>query len=170
MATEMYGAQEVPWFLSPFPASYQLFGRYFCRRFCQVFGQLFLSSFCWILCQEFCRVFDRLLFRSKPKWLPLSFLLYLLSKRGQVRLYDFHTSPFIASLVHVVSQSKYNKNDKGSQFGLDPNNSRSKTRHKSQQKDLRKKVGQKVDMRPEKGRETMALTGLRRNGITRKAY
>ena len=60
----------------------------------------------------------------------------------------------------------------------------------SQQKDLRKKVAQKVDkklnikvdknlgnkvgrkvyMRPEKGRETMALTGLRRNGITRRAY
>ena len=110
-------------------------------------------------------------------WSPVSVMVYL---------------PFSAS--YWLFESKYNKNDKGSHFGLEPNNSRSKTRqnsrHKSQQKDLRKKVsqkvdkkldikvdkilgnkvGRKVDMRPEKGRETMALTGLRRNGITRRAY
>ena len=81
------------------------------------------------------------------------------------------------SLTCPRFESKYNKNDKGSHFGLDPNNSWSKTRqnsrHKSQQKDdknLSNKVGRKVDMRQEKGRETMALTGLRRNGITRRAY
>ena len=53
------------------------------------------------------------------------------------------------SLTCPRFESKYNNNDKGSHFGLDPNNSRSKSRqnsrHKSQQKDLRKKVGQKVD-------------------------
>ena len=71
------------------------------------------------------------------------------------------------SLTCPRFESKYNKNDKGSHFGLDSNNSWSKIRqnsqHKSQQKDLRKKVGnkvgRKVDMRPEKGRETMALMG-----------
>ena len=46
------------------------------------------------------------------------------------------------SLTCPRSESKYNKNDKGSHFGLDLNNSRSKTqqnsRHKSQQKDDKK--------------------------------
>ena len=43
--------------------------------------------------------------QAKMAALSLSFLLYLLSKRGQVRLYDFRTSPFIASLVHVLRAS-----------------------------------------------------------------
>ena len=42
----------MPWFLSPFPASYRVFGRLYCRDFCQ------------LLCRVFCRLFGRLFFSS----------------------------------------------------------------------------------------------------------
>ena len=77
------------------------------------------------------------------------------------------------SLTCPRFESKYNKNDKGSHFGLIQTTVGQKVDQKLDikvDKNLGNKVDRKVDMRPEKGRETMALTGLRRNGITRRAY
>ena len=84
----------MPWFLSPFPASYRLFGNFIAEIFVNFYVEFFVDFLADFFSQVFlltfmsriCRVFDRLLLGSKPKWLPLSFLLYLLSKRGQVRL------------------------------------------------------------------------------------
>ena len=107
----------MPWFLSPFPTSYRLFGRLYCRDFCQLL--------CRVLCRDFCRLFCRRFLSSEA--------IRLVRKS-----YSLTCSRF---------EGKYNKNDKGSHFGLDLNNSRSKTRqnsrHKSRQKDLTKKSAKK---------------------------